>query len=106
MEANYSETERYKAARKRVKEIKGFYVHLLVYVLVNLFLILGSFRDGNLMERVTDPANYITAGLWGIGLLAHAASVFGGGLILGRRWEEKKIAEYLEKEKREMKKWE
>lgn len=106
MKANYSQTERYNAARKRVKEIKGFYIHLLVYVLVNLFLIFGSSRDGALPERITNPANFITAGFWGIGILAHGAGVFGGGLLLGRKWEEKKIAEFLEKEKREMKKWE
>lgn len=106
METDQSQTERYKAAKKRVKEIKGFYIHLLVYVMVNLFLIFGSSRDGSLWDRITDPSSFITAGFWGIGLFAHAAGVFGGGLLLGQKWEEKKIAEYLEKEKREMKKWE
>lgn len=106
MEAQNSQAERYKAAQKRVKEIKGFYVHLLVYILVNLFLIFGSFRDVNIIDRLTDTSNYLTAGFWGLGLLAHAVGVFGGGFFLGRKWEEKKIAEYLEKEKKEMKKWE
>lgn len=106
MESDLSQSQRYKSAQKRVKEIKGFYIHFLIYVLVNLFLILGSSRNESLLEQLTDPANYITAGFWGIGLLAHAAGVFGGGFLLGRKWEEKKIAEYLEKEKKEMKKWE
>ena len=38
---------RYQQAKKRVKQLKGFYVHLLVYVLVNAIIIfwvkIGSF---------------------------------------------------------------
>ncbi len=38
MERNYNEREQYESAKKRVKEIKEFYSHLLAYVVVNLFL--------------------------------------------------------------------
>ncbi len=37
-EAQMDEQARYEKARKRVEEIKGFYTHLLTYVLVNLAL--------------------------------------------------------------------
>ncbi|UJH92013.1 2TM domain-containing protein [Antarcticibacterium sp. 1MA-6-2] len=77
MENRYIENNRYKAAQKRVKEIKGFYVHLLVYILVNLFIILGGSWDESFSSRFLDLENYITAFLWGIGLLAHWAGVFG-----------------------------
>lgn len=103
---NNSNDELYKIAQKRVKEIKGFYVHLLVYVLVNVFLFIASSRNGDFFAEVKDVNNYLTALFWGIGIIAHAASVFGSGLILGKKWEEKKIEELLEKEKQEMKKWE
>ena len=39
---NYNPDDRYNLAYKRVKRIKGFYVHALVYVLVNLFIIASS----------------------------------------------------------------
>lgn len=106
MRQNNSKDELYKMAHKRVKEIKGFYLHLLVYLLVNAFLIVAASRDGDFFAEVKDVSNYITALFWGIGVIAHAASVFGSGLILGKKWEEKKIKELLEKEKLEMKKWE
>ena len=36
------ESERYKRARKRLDQIKGFYRHLLIYLVVNI-LIIGFF---------------------------------------------------------------
>ena len=38
MENNFISEDRFIRAKKRVKKIKGFYIHLIVYVLVNLFL--------------------------------------------------------------------
>ncbi len=53
-----------------------------------------------------DISNYATVFFWGIGLLAHWASVFGSGLILGRKWEERKIKEFMDREMQEKRKWE
>lgn len=106
MEANYENDPGYKAARKRVKDIKSFYVHLVVYLAVNIFLILvnsgiTSFGNWNL-----EMSNFYTALFWGIGLAAHWASVFGPGLFLGKNWEERKIKELMEKDREQMQKWE
>lgn len=107
MENSYSTgNDRFQAAKKRVKEIKKFYTHLLVYLLVNIFLIVGGSRDGDLLSGFLDLNNYITAFLWGIGVLAHWATVFGSNFFLGKKWEEKKIKEFMENEKIENKRWE
>ena len=80
-------------ARKHVKRIKGFYTHVLVFVLVNVFIIFSNaIADG---KGFNDMDNYYTAFFWGFGLLAHGLSVFGGELFLGRNWEERKIQEIL-----------
>lgn len=102
---NFNPDERYNLAYKRVKRIKGFYVHALVYVLVNLFIICGNYYN----NPVNNPnfwswVNFNTALFWGIGLLAHGLSVFGRNIFFGQNWEEKKIQEFMEKEKSE--KWE
>lgn len=102
---NYNPSDRYELALKRVKRIKGFYVHALVYVLVNLFIIANSYRkssfdSGDFFRWET----FSTAFLWGIGLLIHGLSVFGRNLFFGQNWEEKKIKELIDKEKSE--KWE
>ena len=103
-EGNTSD-ERYNIAYKRVKRIKGFYVHALVYVLVNAFIIISSFNRtwlGN--EEFWRWETFSTALFWGIGLTAHGLSVFGRNLFFGQNWEENKIKELMEKEKAE--KWE
>ena len=42
--------------------------------------------------------------VWGIGLLAHGLSVFVPNWIMGQNWEDRKIKEFIEKEKAN--KWE
>ena len=86
---------KHQRAKKRVEALRGFYVHFSVYVLVNLFLFL--------LNIITSPA-YLWFFLpllgWGIGVIAHALSVFGSGRLFGAGWEEKKIREIVEKEEK------
>ncbi len=88
-----TEQDRYEKARKRVEEIKGFYVHLLVYITVNAGLFL--------INLVSSPGNwwfYWPLLGWGVGLLAHGVAVFGLRGFLGSEWEERKIKQIMEKE--------
>ena len=87
----------YERARKRVEEIKGFYIHALVYVLVNLFLILSTSIKYDSFETFFQQNQFWGIGLWGIGLFAHGLSVFLPNFILGKNWEEKKIRELMER---------
>jgi hypothetical protein len=87
--------ERYKAAKERVEEIKGFYVHLFIYIVVNIGLVV--------LDVLTSPYNlwfYWPLFGWGIGIAAHAVSVFGIKGILGKDWEERKIKELMDREKK------
>ena len=87
---------KYQRAKKRVEELRGFYVHLGVYVLVNLFLFL--------LNIITTPDNlwfYWVLVPWGIAIVGHALSVFGFGRKLGADWEEKKIREIMDKEEKD-----
>lgn len=106
MEKNYQEEENYKAAQKRVKDIKGFYIHLTVYFFVNIGIIVANTNLTRFGNYNIEISNFYTAFFWGIGLAAHWASVFGPGLFLGKKWEEKKIQELMEKDKEKMQKWE
>jgi hypothetical protein len=38
MEDNFTQEREYIAAKKKVKEIKGFYIHFIVFILVNVFI--------------------------------------------------------------------
>ncbi|KGO97391.1 2TM domain-containing protein [Flavobacterium enshiense] len=98
--------ERYEDAQKRVKRLKGFYSHLIVYVLVNILIVFINISNLKPGESYFQFENFFTAFFWGIGLLAHGVSVFGHHLIFGKEWEERKIKEFMEKDKQEHKKWE
>ena len=87
------EQTRYQEAKKRVEEIRGFYMHLVTYLLVNAVLVI--------INLLTSPQSlwFIwPLGGWGIGLILHAFSVFGG--LWGKAWEERKIREIMEKDER------
>ena len=85
---------RYEEARRRVRSLRGFYTHLLVYMLVNAGLVV--------LNLVTSPGRWwfgwATIG-WGIGLLTHGIAVFAFGGWLGADWEQRKIREYLDRGK-------
>jgi steroid 5-alpha reductase family enzyme len=90
------EDERYQEAKKRVTEIKSFYSHLFIFFVVNVALFF--------INLATSPGTwwfYWPLFGWGIGIAAHAFSVFCAGGKLGRDWEQRKIKEIMEKEKRE-----
>ena len=99
MEKYKSDYERYEEAKKQVKEIKGFYVHLFVYVAVNLFLIFINLKYSS--EHLW--FFWATMG-WGIGVLFHGLGVFKVMPFFGKNWEEDKIKELMEKDKKQ--KWE
>ncbi|WP_268847316.1 2TM domain-containing protein [Flavobacterium aestivum] len=101
---NFNPDTRYELAYRRVKRIKGFYVHALIYVLVNGFAIIADYNKGLLGDGVTLAGSFSTAFFWGIGLLAHGLSVFGRNLFFSDDWEERKIKEFMEKDKNQ--KWE
>lgn len=98
------EDAKYYEALKRVKRIKGFYTHALVYLVVNLMIVVVNIQNLGEGESYFQWQNFITAFFWGIGLLAHGLSVFLPGMILGKDWEERKIKELMNKEKN--KNWE
>jgi len=101
---DYRKEEAYIRAKKRVEKIKGFYGHLLAYVLVNLFLSIGKIssnikQGAEWSDVFTDFGTYAIWVFWGIGLLAHAFGTFGPDAVFGKEWEQKQIDKYLEKEK-------
>ena len=88
--------EKYEKAKKRVKDLKHFYRDLISYVTINVILVI--------INLVTNPGKlwfYWVTIFWGIAVLLHASKVFLlKGKFLGEDWEEKKIKEIMEKERK------
>jgi hypothetical protein len=84
---------RYRSAKSRVAQLRGFYVHLTTFIVVNVFLVI--------LNLITSPHTlwfyWATLG-WGIGLVAHALQTYGAFTIFGKDWEDRKIQQYMERE--------
>jgi hypothetical protein len=74
-----SDEELMRLARKRAEDRVGFYIHLTIYVVVNLFLVAVWWFTG-----AGFPWFVFVIGFWAIGLVAHGASVFMGGGMTDR----------------------
>ena len=101
---NTQDEIKYQEALKRVKKLKGFYTHSIVYIFINILIFFLNVENLDQGESYFQFKNFMTAFFWGIGLLAHALSTFLPYFILGKNWEERKIKELMEKEKAN--KWE
>jgi hypothetical protein len=89
-----TESEEYKRAKKRVEDVKGFYIHLVTYLIINGGLFLLNFAT----SRDSWWFYWPLLG-WGIGIVFHALSVFVTEGSIGRHWEERKIRELMERDR-------
>lgn len=90
----------YLRAQKKVKKIVGFYWHLASYVIVNIFLLFLFSRN---QDNFLSFGTFSTAIFWGIGLFFHFLGTFGPDFFFGKNWEQRKIQEYLDKDKNRFK---
>ena len=102
---NTQDEIKYQEALKRVKKIKGFYTHAIVYVFVNIMIVFLNVKNLDPGESYFQFKNFMTAFFCGIGLVAHGLSVFVPNWIMGQNWEERKIKEFMEKEKNNQNQW-
>ncbi len=86
------EEKRYLKAKERVDAIKGFYSNLFAYLIVIPFLWWLNLRTTDFLWAI-----FPTLG-WGFGLTAHAMEAFGYNPLWGKRWQDKKIKELMDKE--------
>ncbi|MDC8001251.1 2TM domain-containing protein [Aequorivita todarodis] len=104
---DYPENIKLRKAHKRVEALKGFYKHLLVYVIINvaLFVVRGRVleffqiesNDKNFVEWI-DWNILIVPIFWGIGLLFHAAKVFQYKFPFLKNWEERQLKKFMKEE--------
>ncbi len=89
-EREYEEDE--EAVIEYVRDLKGFYSHLITYILV----IGGLFA----LNFITSPghiwAKWAAFG-WGIGIISHGLNVFEVFNFFGPKWEKKQIEKRLGK---------
>ena len=111
MDSKFTQEQQYVLVRKRVEKIKGFYIHLSVYIIVNILLsgviVYGLMSSGDTFsETFSNFGVYSTWVFWGIGLFFNWLGVFGfRSLGFGSDWEERKIKQLLEEEENRTRKF-
>lgn len=100
------DTDKLRRAKIRIEEVKGFYVHLMVYLMVNAFIILYFYLNrSDPEEGIWHLNSLFTAIFWGIGLAFHAAKTFGLNPFLGKSWEDRMIKKFMEEDRKQAKKY-
>lgn len=90
---DFTEADRYYDAQKKVKELRGFYEHLTVYVLCNPIVIVVNYMVS------PEYLWWIWSVMgWGIAIVLHGLKAFEFPPFFNKKWEAKKIQELLEKE--------
>ncbi|MBC8767942.1 2TM domain-containing protein [Arenibacter sp. BSSL-BM3] len=103
---DYDKKKKMLRAKKHVGELRGFYIHLTVYLAVNLMIttvkIIGSMSYGeSFLEALWDFGAFAVWLFWGIGLVFHGLKVFSYNPFFNKDWEERQIRKYMEKEKKD-----
>lgn len=105
---------KYEKALKHITEIKEFYQHLMVYL---VFVVLWLIFKENIVELVVSKTDNLDSGflrwlrinitiipiLWGIGIFIHWLYLYKLKFSLFKKWEDKKIKEFMSKEKNDSK---
>ena len=87
----YIKDKRYQKAREKLEAIKGFYGNLSAYLIVIPLLIWINYRTTSFPWAIFPSLG------WGFGVLMHGLEAYGINPLWGKRWEERKIKELMER---------
>lgn len=105
---DFNKEEAYIKAKKRVDEIRNFFIHLLVYVVINTVIstlkIVNNINNGETFsEAFFDFSTFAVWMAWGIGLTFHGVAVLSESTLIFNKWKDKKLKQYIDEEIQEYK---
>ncbi|CAM1357504.1 MULTISPECIES: 2TM domain-containing protein [Tenacibaculum] len=95
MDTNYTQEKKYIEAKKKIKKVKAFYIHVVVNIVSIVIIVSVNLTFVPYFHWFWFP-------VMGIILVTfiHWMIVFGSDVIgYGKDWEERKIDEYIKKNK-------
>jgi len=98
------EESKYIRAKKRLEEIKGFYAHLSIYLVINMLMLLaaiGIFKESFVPIQFPTWSYFTTPFFWGIAVSIHWLYVFKPKWMPFKNWEERKIKQFMKEEEKD-----
>ncbi len=89
---NYMDNLKYERAKEHVENLKGFYIHFTIYLLMVPFFIFLNVRSTDFPWAIFPIFG------WGFGVAGHAMETFNYNPILGKDWEERKMKQFMEED--------
>ncbi|MEN8816137.1 MAG: 2TM domain-containing protein [Nonlabens sp.] len=87
-------SEEFEKAKKKLHYIKGFYNHVIIFIIMNLiFLGVALYIDLSINYFI----NFFVLP-WGMGLFIQWMLVFKWNPFTSKDWEKRKIQEFIDKE--------
>lgn len=92
------EKELLELAKKRVKKIKDFYIHLFIYVIGATVFVLKTYFSVPFNFIPVRYINWFVMSIWTFFLVVQAVQLFFNEVVFGKKWEEKKIQNFIKKD--------
>ena len=87
---------RLEKAKKRLDQLKGFYLHLAIYLTINVIILTNFyFRSLDSNYEFWSIPTFFTALFWGVGVLLHGANTFRALPFYTKKWERKQIEKMM-----------
>ena len=98
-----SKESKYQRAKKQVEEIKGWYTHVIIYIVINTllqFFYSGFFDSGRISDHFPWWVRLTTPFFWGLAVIGHGIYVHKGQVFkrFYKNWEDRKIKEMMEED--------
>ena len=85
-------------ARKRVKKLKGFYIHAFIYAIGVVVFILKDYYGVPFNFFPIMHINYFVMAIWSTAFFISAVNILITHLFFGKEWEDGKIKRIMKKE--------
>lgn len=92
------EKELIEMAQKRVKKIKDFYIHLFLYFVGISIYVAKTYFEAPLNFFPIKHINCFVMSIWTFFLVLQIFQLFFSEIIFGKKWEERKIKQFMNKE--------
>ncbi|PWA10868.1 hypothetical protein DB891_03310 [Flavobacterium laiguense] len=94
----YQEKELVEIARRKVKKLKGFYIHAFIYLIGVLVFILKEYFGVPFNFFPLKHINFFALAIWSSIFFISAIDMLITYHFFGENWEERKIKRIMEKE--------